>query len=520
MNIQTSTASSLAMPDGADKPVLMTVRGISKSYPGVRAVSGVDLDIRAGEVHAICGENGAGKSTLMKMLAGNIQPDEGRINFRGEDVRLTSPLRAKALGILLVHQEISLVPDLSVAENIYLGNLPKTAFGRIDWARLNRMARETLASTNLDVDPTAHVRTLSIARQQMVEIARASALQCSVVIFDEPTASLAGAEVEALYEQIDALRARGVAVVYISHRMNEIFRLSDRITVLRDGKLTGTVMTKETSEAELTQMMIGRSLDAYFHRAKRDFGPELLRIETFAVPGFVDDISLSVRSGEVLGLYGLVGAGRSELAEAVFGLRARTSGALYWDGKTVDIRSASDAIALRMALVPEDRKRQGLVLSMGVQQNSGLASLESLARLGVLSVGREQKTYRTYAERLRIKAASPSVAAGSLSGGNQQKVVLAKWLATDPRLLILDEPTRGIDVGAKQEFHTLISQLAEAGMAIVLISSEMPEILGLCHRILAIREGRITGEFDGATATEKQLIDAVMLDTGRDGHIH
>ena len=474
----------------------------------------------AGEVHAICGENGAGKSTLMKMLAGNIQPEEGQINFRGEDVKLTSPLRAKSLGILLIHQEISLVPDLSVAENIYLGNLPKTSFGRIDWAKLNSMARATLESTNLDVDPTAHVRTLSIARQQMVEIARASALQCSMVIFDEPTASLAGAEVEALYEQIEALRSRGVAVVYISHRMNEIFRLSDRITVLRDGRLTGTVMTRETTEAKLTQMMIGRSLDAYFHRARPDFGQERLRVENFVVPGFVRDISLSVRSGEVLGLYGLVGAGRSELAEAVFGLRARTSGDLYWEGSKVDVHSAGDAIALRMALVPEDRKRQGLVLSMGVQHNTGLASLDALSRLGVLNTDREQKNYRTYAEKLRIKAASPSVAAGSLSGGNQQKVVLAKWLATDPRLLILDEPTRGIDVGAKQEFHTLISHLAEAGLAIVLISSEMPEILGLCHRILAIREGIVTGEFNGETATEKQLIDAVMLDAGRGGHIH
>ena len=508
-SLATVTSPSPIGESISDAP-LMRVEGIGKSFPGVRALDDVGFDLHAGEVHALCGENGAGKSTLMKILAGNLPPDAGRILFRGAPLTLNSPLDAKKQGILLIHQEISLVPDLSVAENLLLGSLPVGRFGRVDHRALHTRAGEVLASAGIDIASTDIVGDLSIARQQMVEIARALAFNCAVVIFDEPTASLTDAEAESLFAGIERLRRAGVAIAYISHKMREIFRFSDRITVLRDGKARGTVITSEASEAEVTRLMIGRSLDQYFERAARRPGDEVMRVEDFHVPGHVRGISFAIRAGEVLGLYGLVGAGRTELAEAIFGVRRRTSGTVRIDGELQIISSARDAIRLGLAMVPEDRKQHGLVLGMNNRHNASLAVLRRTSRLGLTDTHAEEALYAEYKDRLGIKAPRSSTRTGTLSGGNQQKIVLAKWLATRPRLLILDEPTRGIDVGAKAEIHGLISRLAEQGLALIVISSEMPEFMGLSHRILTMQQGELTGEFDGETVTEENLVAAIM----------
>jgi len=508
-NTSSFNAGHAAEGAGKASPVLW-VEGISKTFPGTRALDDVVFDLLPGEVHALCGENGAGKSTLMKILAGSIRPDSGRMYHNDEEIWLGSPLDARRRGILLVHQEISLVPELSVAENIYLGNLPASRLGRVDKKKLHRQAEAVLRECGYDVRASDKVADLPIAKQQMVEIARATAFNCSVVIFDEPTASLTDTEIVALFNNIDNLRRRGVGIVYISHKMREIFTLADRITVLRDGAIRGTRDRAATNEQEITSLMIGRSLDQYFERTNPEFGPEVLRLEGVIVEGSEAAVDLSVRRGEVLGLYGLVGAGRSELAEAIFGLRPLREGRLYWNGVETSIRSVRDAVGLGIGLVPEDRKKQGLVLALGCQDNLVMAVMSRLCTAGFRRSGAEALLFADYRKQLGIKTSAPGIAASTLSGGNQQKIVLGKWLASKPKLLILDEPTRGIDVGAKAEVHKLISELASEGMAIILISSEMPEVLGLSHRVLTVQKGAITGSFSGQDATEDALMRGVI----------
>jgi ribose transport system ATP-binding protein len=503
------------MSEGETAPLpILSARGVTKSFPGVRALDAVDFDIRPGEVHALCGENGAGKSTLMRVLAGTFRADIGTITFKGNPIDFRGTREALGQGILLVHQEISLVPELTVAENIFLGNLPSRGAG-IVWRRdLYRRARSILAEAGGEfekIDPRAKVGTLSFARQQMVEIARAMAFNCTVVIFDEPTSSLTASEAVSLFETINRLKARGVGIVYISHKMPEIFALCDRITVLRDGQMRGTRITRDTNEDEITRLMIGRSLESYFERPAVTPGEELLRVEGLAVPGFVRGIDFAVRAGEVLGLYGLIGAGRSEAMEAIFGVRQKTAGKLFWKGAPIDIRNPREAVKLGIGLVPEDRKRQGLVLGMSAQDNTTLALMRRLGLFRLQDRAGERKVYDLFKQKLDIRAASPATEVGTLSGGNQQKIALAKWMAMDPRLLILDEPTRGIDVGAKAEIHSLVAKLAESGVAVILISSELPEILGLASRILTLREGRITASLDGRTATEESVMSALVM---------
>ena len=499
------------MKNSATQPtddVILSASGISKSFPGVRALDDVSFTLRKGEVHALCGENGAGKSTLMKILAGVYQPDGGSIRFDGRDVALTDPLAAKQLGILLIHQELSLVPELSVAENIFLGSLPLKRFGRVDGAKLRADTRRALDRLGCDFGPDDIVSTLSIARQQLVEIARAVAFQSSIVIFDEPTASLTQQEADHLFQTIRRLSESGVTTVYISHKMREIFEISDRITVLRDGKVSGGLTTRQSNEDEVTRLMIGRDLDHYFIRAERQEGAELLRVEGLT-SGPVRDISFNVHRGEVVGLYGLVGSGRTEIAETLFGIRPLESGTIHWEGEARTIRSPRDAIALGIGLVPEDRKHQGLVLGLGGSDNLALPNLGRVSRLGVIASGLEGLLFEDYRKRLSISTAGPKQPVLTLSGGNQQKIVIAKWLAVAPKLLILDEPTRGVDVGAKAEIHGLIAKLAESGLAVIVISSEMPEIIGVSHRILTIADGRLTSEIDESDFSEDRLIAAV-----------
>lgn len=503
------TASTSDWLAADESQYLIEVVGLSKSFPGVRALSSLNFSLRAGEVHAVCGENGAGKSTLMRILAGNMRPDEGTVRFRGEEVHFRNPADAKRKGILLIHQELSLVPELTVAENIFLGSLPTKGLGRVDWSVLRTKTEAVLEGYGRSLLPRDIVGDLSIAEQQMVEIARADAFQASVVIFDEPTASLTEREAELLFEIIGRLKARGVGVVYISHKLKEVMRISDRVTVLRDGTLSGMVETRGTSEDEITRLMVGRDLQHYFDKAETHPGKEVLRVEGLTAAGSFEDITFSVREGEVLGLCGLIGAGRSEIAEAVFGVRSHERGIVKWDGQPVDIRNSRDAINLGICLVPEDRKGQGLVLGMGARDNTTLSLLIRSWELALLNSKEDASIFATYKEQLSISVASPSQQVGTLSGGNQQKIVIAKWLALRPRLLILDEPTRGIDVGAKAEIHRLVGRLAKEGLAVILISSEMPEVIGVSHRILTLYRGRITGEFVGDQATEERLISAI-----------
>ncbi|SDU17756.1 sugar ABC transporter ATP-binding protein [Stappia sp. ES.058] len=487
----------------------LRLEGIVKTFPGVRALDGVSFEVLPGEVHALLGENGAGKSTLMKTLAGMHQPNEGRIFIEENEVVMRTPLEAKSKGVVLIHQELSLAEEMSAAENIYLGELPVKSFGRVDWKTLYAKAGEILKRLNCKFGPETRVSDLSIANKQMVEIARALTVNAKAVIFDEPTASLTDAEKVVLFDVIRDLKARGVGIVYISHRMEEIFTISDRISVLRDGTYRGTLITADTDEDEVTQLMIGRSLDLSRNVEHAEFGGVELEVRGLSCGSLYRDINFNVRSGEVVGFYGLVGAGRTEIAETLFGLRTPSSGTILLEGKEVRISSPVDAIANGISLVPESRKEQGLVLGMNCRDNITLPQVDDLTAGPFVSDGAELAIFEQYRDRLEIKTPSWRQAVKNLSGGNQQKIVIGKWLAMRPNVLIVDEPTRGIDVGSKSEIHNLIRELARSGYAVIVISSEMPEVLHVSDRVIAMYSGEIIREFTAAEVTEDNLVQAI-----------
>lgn len=491
------------------KAPLLVLDGVTKTFPGVKALDDVSFEVRHGEVHALLGENGAGKSTLMKVLAGNHQADRGQVHLEGEAIRVANPLEAKKRGIVLIHQELSLVPEMTVAENIFLGSLPTTALGIVNWRTLFDRAGRILDQLGCRFAASDKVDRLSIANRQMVEIARALVFTPKVVVFDEPTASLTDAEKVVLFDIIERLKEQDVGIVYISHRMDEIFRLSDRITVLRDGQVSGTLKTAETTEDEVTRLMIGRSLEGRPAAAPGAIGEVALEVKGLSCGDLFRDVSFSLRRGEVVGMYGLIGAGRTEIAETIFGLRTPDAGEIRVHGEVVQIASPPDAIRHGIALAPESRKEQGLVLGMSCRDNMSLAQLEGVSATGWLDRGAEQAIYDEYAERLALKSPSWRTPVVNLSGGNQQKVVLGKWLSTRPEILIVDEPTRGIDVGSKSEIHALIRRLAASGIAVLVISSEMPEVLGVSDRILALYHGRLAAEFDAGSVTEDALVQAI-----------
>jgi ABC-type sugar transport system ATPase subunit len=487
----------------------LRLENIVKTFPGVRALDGVSFEVLPGEVHALLGENGAGKSTLMKVLGGIYQPDEGRIFIQEQPANMTSPLNAKSKGVVFIHQELSLADELSVAENIYLGELPRKSFGRVDWASLYAKSGEILKRLNCNFTPQTRVGSLSIANKQMVEIARALTVEAKAVIFDEPTASLTDAEKVVLFDIINDLRDRGVGVVYISHRMDEIFTISDRISVLRDGSYRGSLVTADTNEDEVTQLMIGRSLDLTHAIIPAKLGDVALKVDELSCGSLFQDVSFQVRSGEVVGFYGLVGAGRTEIAETLFGLRTPTAGQIEIAGQPVKITSPIDAIGHGISLVPEDRKEQGLVLGMNCRDNMTLPQVGHLTKGPFVSPTKEATIFNIYHEKLEIKTPSWKQQVGNLSGGNQQKIVIGKWLSMAPRVLIVDEPTRGIDVGSKSEIHNLIRTLAAQGYAIIVISSEMPEVLRVSDRVIAMFHGKIMREFSAAEVTEDNLVQAI-----------
>ncbi|MGR3504875.1 MAG: sugar ABC transporter ATP-binding protein [Paracoccaceae bacterium] len=489
-------------------PVLR-LENIVKTFPGVRALDDVSLSVLPGEVHALMGENGAGKSTLMKVLGGIHAPDSGRILIAEEPSVMTSPQHAKARGVVFIHQELSLADELSVAENIFLGELPLKSFGRVDWKTLYDDTDAILKTLNVGFNARTLVGDLSIANQQMVEIGRALTVDPRAVIFDEPTASLTDAEKVVLFKVIADLQAKGVGIIYISHRMEEIFKITDRITVLRDGQYRGTLNTAETNEDEVTQLMIGRSLDLSRNVSHHEMGDVALEVRGLTCGKMFTDVTFAVRKGEVLGFYGLVGAGRTEIAETLFGLRTPSAGKILLEGQEVQINSPIDAIRHGISLVPEDRKNQGLVLGMNCRDNMTLPQVGDLTAGPFVSDGAEIAIFDQYRDKLDIRTPGWRQIAGNLSGGNQQKIVIGKWLSMRPKVLIVDEPTRGIDVGSKSEIHNLIRELAAQGYAIIVISSEMPEVLHVSDRIIAMFSGRVMREFTSEEVTEDTLVQAI-----------
>jgi rhamnose transport system ATP-binding protein len=501
----------------------LSVRGLSKSFGGVKALSEVSLDLESGEIHALVGENGAGKSTLIKILSGAHQKDAGTITIGGVEASGLTPQRARALGVAVIYQQPALLPDLSVAENVAQGLEPPGLFRRIDWKERRRRAVELFSRLGLDLDPDLPARDLSMPEKQLVEIARALGEEARVLVLDEPTASLSTSEVTKLLALLKDLRAQGLAIVYVSHRLEEIFEIADRVTVLRDGAVVASREARGLERAELIRLMVGRELSSvYPDRALAPAPSGALTLEVRGLGCFtsgVHDVSLSLRAGEIVGLFGLVHSGRTELARILFGITPADSGELILGGKAVRVDSPRAASALGIAYVPEDRRQHGIVAAMPVAANCTLAVLDTLRRRGLLlDFAREASIAQSYVERLRVKTASLEAEAGTLSGGNQQKVALARSLATGPRVLILDEPTQGVDVGAKAEIHGLIADLAARGLAVLMISSEVPEILGMSDRIAVMCEGTVTGTIERKDATPDRLLSMALGRSGLEAH--
>lgn len=482
------------------------MRGIDKAFPGVQALEHVDFDLHAGEVHALLGENGAGKSTLIKILGGSHQPDAGRIVIAGSDTHFHSPGDALRAGIAAIYQEFNLVPTLSARENIFLGQESST-FGFIRRREELRQAEALLERVGVEIDPDVPCHQLSIAQQQVVEIAKALSLDAKIIVMDEPSATLTPQEVGRLFEVIRELQQQGIGIIYISHRLPEIFQIADRITVLRDGRHVATEQTTEVTRDTLIEMMVGRRLEHEFPRRDVTLGETRLAVTNLRRDKAVRGVSLSVRRGEVLGVTGLVGAGRTEMARLIFAADKFEEGEIVLDGKRLKLRSPRDAIGAGICLLTEDRKSQGLILKQSVLENFGLPNLSHFTRLAFVNQAQERESLDKYVKSLRIKLASSRQPAATLSGGNQQKVVLAKWLQRNCEVVMFDEPTRGIDVGAKYEIYQLMNDLAAAGKAIIMISSELPEILGMSDRILVMHEGRVSGEItDVQNATQERIM--------------
>ncbi len=490
---------------------MLSGHNISKSFGGVKALQGVEFAAYPGEVHALLGENGAGKSTLIKCFTGVYQPDEGELLVNERPVQFADPRDARQIGIAAIYQEPSLFPDLDITENIFVGRQLTAGGGRVAWGKMVQEARTLLATLGVHLDPGAKARFLSVAEQQMVEIARALSINAKILIMDEPTSSLTLAEVAELFRIVRQLRAAGTAVIFISHRLEELFEVADRVTILRDGRYVGTQSLANVTTAQLIEMMVGRTLADLFPKQAVAPGEVLLAVEKLSLAGVFNDISFQVRAGEIVGLAGLVGAGRTDVAQAIFGIVQASAGVVKVNGQPVAMRDPQTAMALGLAYVPEDRQHHGLLLPMSIAQNITLPNLPHFARLGWLNQRSERQEAVAAADQLEVKRSSVTQKVNELSGGNQQKVVLAKWLATNPRILILDEPTRGIDVGTKSAVHALMSQLAAQGIAILMISSELPEILGMSDRVLVMREGRLTGHFARAEATQEKIMQAATV---------
>jgi rhamnose transport system ATP-binding protein len=498
----------MSTSEQAVRTPLVELRGVSKAYGGVHAVEDVSFAIGSASTHALVGENGAGKSTLVKILTGVISPDAGSILIDGEPHSIGGPSAAHRLGIVAMYQDPTVFEDLTVAENVFAGRYPRRRLGTVDWKTMRSEARRLLAEIGADFAPDAPVRGLSVADRQLIEIAKALSSSARLLIMDEPTAALSLHEVDNLFAVVRRLHDRGVSVVFISHRLEEVSEISDTVTILRDGRHVETRPSAGLLHGEMIRLMVGRSLDALFPKEDAEIGETVLKAEGLTRRGVFSGVSFEVRRGEIVGLAGFVGSGRSEVARCIFGIDKLDAGRLEIEGRPFRPRSPRAALRRGLAYLPEDRLRQGLVQPMSIERNTSMAVLPEVAPGGILRPWRERRLARSFIERLRIRATSPRQIVRSLSGGNQQKVVLSKWLAPKPRILILDEPTHGVDVATKAEVHHTISKLATEGLAILLISSELPEILGMADRVLVIREGRLVGELSREDATQEAIVQA------------
>ena len=493
--------------------VILTMKGIDKSFPGVHALDHVDLELRRGEVHALMGENGAGKSTLMKVLTGIYSKDSGTITYEGREVEFHSPKEAQDAGIVIVHQELNMMGHLTVAQNIFIGREPRSGLFIKD-AAMNAEARKLFKQLNIEIDPKETMSNLTVAKQQMCEIAKAISHEAKIIIFDEPTAALTDTEIEQLFVIIRDLRAKGYGIVYISHRMDEIKKITDRVSVMRDGQYIGTLITEDCTKEDIINMMVGRVIyeEPKTHSMVAPDAPVVLKVEHLNAGRMVQDVSFELRKGEILGFAGLVGAGRTETARALFGADPKQGGDIYINGQKVEIHSPKDAVKAGISYLSEDRKRFGVVLKKSITENSTLATLQEYTKGAFIDKAKEEKVTQKYVDALRTKTPGIDQLVMNLSGGNQQKVVIAKWLVNDSQIMIFDEPTRGIDVGAKQEIYELMNQLAQQGKAIIMISSEMVEILRMSDRIVVMCEGRKTGELDIAEATQEKIMNLATRD--------
>jgi rhamnose transport system ATP-binding protein len=508
------TAPDLSAGAAQPEPIL-SLRGAVKAFGPVVALAEGTIEIRPGEIHALVGENGAGKSTLVKVLAGLYHPDAGDFRVDGEPVAFRSVADSKAAGISVIYQEPTLFPDLSVAENIFIGRQPKGRLGLISRATMRKQARALFAQLGVRIDPDRVAEGLSIADQQIIEIAKAISLDAKVLVMDEPTAALSGVEVERLFQVARGLRDKGAGILFISHRFDEVFALCDRITVMRDGRYIATHDTSTVTVPRIVREMVGRDIAQLFPKEVAPIGDPVLQVKGLGRTGVFSGISFDVRAGEIVALAGLVGAGRTEVARAVFGIDPYDRGAVEFLGKRLKGHNPQAAIDAGMGFVPEDRRKQGLVMDLSVERNAALTLRNRLARFGLINGRAERRAAAVWTKRLQVKTGSPEFKVSTLSGGNQQKVVLAKWLATEPKFLIVDEPTRGIDVGTKSEVHRLLSDLAGKGIAILMISSELPEVLGMADRVLVMHEGRITAELDRADATPESIMHAATASLER-----
>jgi len=494
------------------KEKVLEMKNITKTFPGVKALDKVNFSLRKGEVHALLGENGAGKSTLMKVLNGIHKRDEGEIILKGEPVEFESTKEAQNAGLAIIHQELELIPHLNVAENIYLGREDRNGIF-VNYKKLYQNTEEVLDMLGVQIDPRAKIKDLNIGSQQMVEIAKAVSQNAEILVMDEPTSSLTNQEIEILFELIERLKEQEISIVYISHRLEEVFEICDRVTVLRDGEFVGEVETAETDEDQLIKMMVGRTIEDRFPKMQFNLGEEILRVENLSVPDKIIEASFSLRKGEILGIAGLMGSGRTELAKAVFGVYKEKKGYIYFRGQKLEIDSPADALANGISYLSEDRKDEGLVLGLSVADNISISVLTTMLKAHTfINAAAEKELAQKYIEDLSIKTPSEMQLVKNLSGGNQQKVVISKLLSTKPEVVILDEPTRGIDVGAKREIYNLMQDLVDNGVGVILISSELPEVLNLSSRILVMHEKEIMGELDAADADQEEIM---QLATGR-----
>lgn len=488
-------------------PILVEMKGITKSFPGVKALVNANLDIKSGEVHVMLGENGAGKSTLMKILTGVFKKDSGTIIIQGKEIEAESPKHAQELGISIIYQEFNLLPDMTVAENIFIAKEPMLFPGVIDSKKMNQESEKLLQSLNLKIKPTDLVSSLNVGEQQMVEIAKALSVDAKVLIMDEPTAALTESEIDELFRVIKKLRAKGTGIVYISHRMEELDIIADRVTVMRDGQYIGTVDYKSTTIDKLITMMVGRTLESQYPQRDVPIGNELLTIQNLSTKAKLRDVNFSVKSGEILGIAGIMGAGRTETARAIFGADKLTSGKFLLNGKEISIKSPTDAIKNGIAYLTEDRKKDGLLLDQSVEDNIMIANWNEYSnQFSMCDYAESSKICNSYVEKMEIKTPSLKQEIKYLSGGNQQKAILSRWICRKPKILIIDEPTRGIDVGAKREIYVLMNQLVAEGAAIIMISSDLPEIMGMSDRVIVMHEGAVKKILNKEEATQEKII--------------